>query len=78
MSDALALLEKYAPKVHSIPCPDDLKGLLKELSDYAMNGRKLSREALLDELKKRGHNIGRKTLAGWVKEAGGQPWFSTR
>lgn len=78
MSNALALLEKYAPRQKHAPCPDELRSLLKELSDYAQRGRKLSRDALLEELRKQGHTIGRKGLACWIEDAGGVVWFSTR
>lgn len=75
MNEALALLEKYGPK--RPPCPEELKGLLKDLSDiYKKTGRKLGRDPLLKEIRSRGHKVTRSVIHTWIVEAGGEPWFT--
>lgn len=76
MDEALALLEKYGQRKCN-KCPEELRALLKDLSDiYQKTGRKLSRSQLELEIRERGHKVGRATLHQWITDAGGVPWFA--
>lgn len=71
--EALALLAEE-PKD---PVPPEIAPLLLELSVHAKAGRKLSTAKLIAVVeKKTGRIAGRSRLQRWVREAGGEPWFS--